>query len=68
MLHVRKDATYIYVFAGVVFALAIVIFIIAGNSVTIGESLKRIVSEAAYATLVLAVTQARNSFVDLMAV
>jgi ABC-type Fe3+-hydroxamate transport system substrate-binding protein len=64
MLHAREDVAYIYVFAGVIPALTIIISAVAGNSVTIREPPKGIVSKTAYATLVLAVTQARNNFVD----
>jgi ABC-type Fe3+-hydroxamate transport system substrate-binding protein len=68
MLHAEKDAAYIYVFAGMIPALTIVTFAVAGNNVTVRKPPKRIVSETAYATLILALTQARSNFIDLMAV
>jgi hypothetical protein len=49
-------------------ALIIVISAVIGDSMIIRKSFKEIVSKAAYAALVLAVTQARNSFVNFMAV
>jgi hypothetical protein len=66
MLHVRKNAAYTYVFTKIMPALAIIISAIAGNNMTVRKPLKRIVSETAYATLILAVTQARNSLVNLI--
>jgi hypothetical protein len=66
MLHAGKDAAYIYVFTKVMPALASVTFTMTGNNVTIGKPPKEIVSEAAYVTLALAATQARNNFIDFI--
>jgi hypothetical protein len=66
MLHAKEDAAYIYVFIRIMPALTIVIFTVTGNSVAIGKSPKRIISETAYTALILAVAQARNNLVDPM--
>jgi hypothetical protein len=67
MLHAGEDAAYIYVFARIVSAFVIVISAVTGNDVTVREPSKGIVSETAYVTLILAVAQAKSSFIDLMA-
>jgi hypothetical protein len=67
MLHARKNAAYTYVFIRVVPALTIVISAVIGNNMAVRESPKKIVSETAYAALILAVAQARSSFVDPIA-
>jgi hypothetical protein len=54
MLDAGEDVTYIYVFIGVMLALALVIFTVADNSVVVREVPERIVSETAYVSLILA--------------
>ena len=61
MLHVGKDAAYIYVFIKIMPALALVTFAVTDNDIIVGEPPKGIVSEATYAALVLAAAQARRS-------
>jgi hypothetical protein len=54
MLYAKEDAAYIYVFAEIMPALILIIFTITGNGIIIGKPPKEIVSETAYATLILA--------------
>jgi hypothetical protein len=49
-------------------AFAIIILTIVGNNMIVGKPLKKIVSEAAYAALILTAAQAKSSFIDFMAV
>jgi hypothetical protein len=67
MLNVRKDATNIYVFTGIMPALILVILTVVGNNMAISEAPERIVSEAAYTVLILVAAQARSSFIDFIA-
>jgi hypothetical protein len=68
MLNAKKDTAYIYVFADVIPALTIVTLAVTGNNITVKKTPERIVSETAHITLTLTAAQARNSFVDPMAV
>jgi hypothetical protein len=48
-------------------ALAIITFTVTDNDMIVGKLFKRIVSKAAYVTLILVIMQARSSLIDLMA-
>jgi hypothetical protein len=67
MLNAREDIAYIYVFASVISALALVTFTVIDNNMIIRKVFERIVSETAHITLALAATQARSSFIDSIA-
>jgi hypothetical protein len=49
-------------------AFTLIIPTVTGNNVIVSETPERIVSKAAHVTLASAAAQARNSFIDLMAV
>jgi hypothetical protein len=52
MLDAGEDIAYIYVFAGVIPALAIVTLTVTGNNMIIRKAPERIVSETAHAALI----------------
>jgi hypothetical protein len=66
MLNAREDAANIYVFPGVIPALTLVTFTVAGNNMAVKETPEKIVSETTHVTLILAAAQARSSFIDLI--
>jgi hypothetical protein len=66
MLHAKKDATYIYVFAKIIPAFIIIIFTVTDNDMIIGKPPKKIVSKTAYTALILIVAQTRNSLIDFI--
>jgi hypothetical protein len=68
MLNARKDAANIYVFISVIPALILITFTIADNNMIIREVPEKIISKAAYTTLILITTQARSSLINLITV